>query len=571
MVPQPITTAIHCINPDCSRPYPQAWGSRFCQNCGSTLLLRDRYVPLQHLGAGGFAITYTIYDLQAQQERVLKVLTETIPKALELFEQEAAVLASLNHPGVPQVEPNSYFSILVGNPPKRSLPCLVMEKIEGQTLQDVLDQHPQGCPEVWVWNWLHQAVDILQELHRRGIIHRDLKPANFMLRPNQQLVVIDFGGAKQIRSASPYSQASSTRLVSPGYSPPEQSAGGVIQPASDFYALGRTFIHLLTGQYPADLEDPATGKLKWRDRVSVTPALADLLDNLVHADIRQRPNSASDIQARLNSITPVAIALTGATARITPQRRQVAEVLFEASKAIGQGGVAIALSTVKAVIWVIRAFLDTLWSMILSATGGSIGATIGFWLAYWSPLGQQTAGWFSQQLQILAPDLGFVAGPEFWVFGLAGLGTAAGLTVAGGFGQKRRLLVAMFVGLLGYLLGWVGLQVAIANQLEPMTTFGAIAVFLLTLGLGLPSHHFIHALAATGGTTLFLVSLTALNPSSFADFLNLSTGISASINPSWAAFWASLNLFSFLGSVLGFQLGVSYYLLVPFLKWLGFR
>ncbi|MGH7999272.1 MAG: 4-Cys prefix domain-containing protein, partial [Brasilonema sp.] len=95
--------AVHCINSDCPRPYPQPWGSKFCHTCGAPVHLLDRYVPLQRLGSGGFAQIYTVWDQNTQTEKVLKVLMESSPKALELFAQEAAVLRGLRHPGVPRV------------------------------------------------------------------------------------------------------------------------------------------------------------------------------------------------------------------------------------------------------------------------------------------------------------------------------------------------------------------------------------------------------------------------------------------------------------------------------------
>lgn len=293
--------AIHCVNPDCTAPHPQEQDNRFCPSCGSPIFLQDRYLPLQRLGRGGFAVTHTVYDTRTQQERVLKVLTETGTKAVALFEQEAQVLSSLHHPGIPRMEADSYFEIAVTYPEPRSLRCLVMEKINGQTLEELLRQTTQGYPEDRVIQWFHQAIEILRLLHQRQIIHRDLKPANFMLRHDtNQLVVIDFGGAKQHDTA----QSSSTRLFSPGYSPPEQVTGSTVQPASDFYALGRTLIHLLTKQYPPDLEDPLTGELQWRSHTQVSEALADLIDEMVQFDIRKRPAQAELIQSRLCQIAP---------------------------------------------------------------------------------------------------------------------------------------------------------------------------------------------------------------------------------------------------------------------------
>lgn len=113
-------SAIHCINPDCKRPFPQPWGNRFCNNCGAPLQLNNRYVSLQTLGSGGFAQIYTVWDLQTQTEKVLKILVETSLKALELFEQEAAVLRHLRHPGVPKVESDGLFKLELCHPQPRS-------------------------------------------------------------------------------------------------------------------------------------------------------------------------------------------------------------------------------------------------------------------------------------------------------------------------------------------------------------------------------------------------------------------------------------------------------------------
>ncbi|MGB3760516.1 MAG: 4-Cys prefix domain-containing protein, partial [Rivularia sp. (in: cyanobacteria)] len=106
---QPNLNAIHCVNPNCSRPYPQPWGNKFCLACGAQLQLQDRFIPLERLGSGGFARIYTVWDVKTQTEKVLKVLVETSPKALELFAQEAEVLQRLKHGGVPKVEPDGYF------------------------------------------------------------------------------------------------------------------------------------------------------------------------------------------------------------------------------------------------------------------------------------------------------------------------------------------------------------------------------------------------------------------------------------------------------------------------------
>jgi serine/threonine protein kinase len=291
-----------CINSsDPQHPHVQVGGNKFCTTCGAAIALQNRYIPLKKSGTGGFAVIYTVWDLQTQTERVLKILLENSPKAKELFQQEAAILQSLDHPGVPKVEADGYFCLPAGNSNPRELFCLVMEKIDGQTLEVILDRYPQGCPEEMVQDWFGQAVEILQVLHSRHIIHRDLKPSNLMLRQQtNRLVLIDFGGAKKMRSRQrSASTDSSTRLYSPGYSPPEQSSGRDVEPAADFYALGRTTIELLTAQSPSELEDPVTKELRWRHLVRVNPVFAELLDELVQEDARLRPTSAKVIGERL--------------------------------------------------------------------------------------------------------------------------------------------------------------------------------------------------------------------------------------------------------------------------------
>lgn len=570
--PSTVYSALHCVNPDCRAPYPQSWGNKFCQCCGSSVILNNRYLPLQRLGSGGFAVTYVVYDMQQQHERVLKVLGETSAKAVELFEQEARVLSQLRHPGIPQVDNDSLFTLSVRHPTDRSLPCLVMEKIDGQTLQECLSQYPKGCPEATVINWFHQAIDILRQLHQQQIIHRDLKPANFMLRRESgQLVVIDFGGAK-VDPQQSVAQRSSTRLVSPGYSPPEQVAGGAVLPASDFYALGRTLIHLLTGRYPSDLEDPTTGELRWRRCAAVNPALADLLDDMVQFDVRQRPATAEVIQARLWQITPPPSILqstrqsVGRSTKGNSLRRPVQNLARLAQAKAGMQPP----SNSSGNLSLSHSLADTTWSMLLAGVGGGIGTIVGFDLAYRSPT-LQFSVWLWQvsrpfSLEALVP---MQLGCELMVFGAAGLGTALGLTIAGGFDQRRRPVQAGLMGAIGYISGLLGLRLAaLDGVLVGLIVFAELAPVLLVLGLGLPTSRLLYAAVAGIATTGALVNLAAANLGfmvSFWQFLYPPTPGIAADEASW---WGCLIVFSLLGSLLAGCLGLSRYVLVPLFRWL---
>ena len=605
-VNQSLLSKIHCINPHCPNPI-QAWGNNFCQSCGTPLLLNDRYIPLRKISTGGFAKIYIVWDQKTQTERILKVLLETSPKALELFDQEALVLANLRHSGIPKVQPEDYFHLRkrnsqseVGHSSPGFLPCLVMEKIDGCTLEEIIEQHPQGCPDIYVIDWLSQAVEILWELHRRKIIHRDIKPSNLMLRGVEvssltkfsrsfshhqrkkrgQLVIIDFGGVKQmsnyrIKPTETVAKRSTTRLVSPGYSPPEQIAGGEIGPFTDFYALGRTCIHLLTGQYPADLEDPSTGKLRWRQLKPVNSTLANLLDDMVNLDAGQRPATAAEVQVRLAKIYRLQKRSLGISAFRTRIKNFLATQLRNFSDNISR----LSHFASQIVNQTVAGFVDTIWEMILGGVGGSIGAIFGLIFAYWSGVGDRFASLsFFTNLLLMMSGVPLRIGPEIVVFALAGLGTGVGLTDVGGLGQRRRYWRTAFMGMVGYILGglcWQFSQAATSFYttsedliiLEIMGKLSVgVATGVMTLGLGLRKHGSIYALWVAGLTAIVFVSLEQLDifPKLFLEFIVVSQS-----QPNLLEFFTSIGFFFLLGGVGGFCLGVSHYIIVPILRRLG--
>lgn len=272
-----------------------------CRNCGSEMLLQGRYQVLKQLGQGGFGNTFEVDE--RGKTKVLKVLTDNNPKAIELFQQEARVLSQLNSAGIPKVEPDGYFTVL---PKNSSLPlhCLAMEKIEGVNLEQWMEfRNYQRISEAKALNWLKQLVEILALVHAHQYFHRDIKPQNIMLRPNGQLVLIDFGAVRQVTTTI-LAGNSHTRIISQGYSPPEQQNGYSVQ-QSDFFALGRTFIFMLTGKEPQDKEiyDPLTNELHWRKyALNLSPLLADLIDHLIAPTANHRPQNTQVILQKLSEI-----------------------------------------------------------------------------------------------------------------------------------------------------------------------------------------------------------------------------------------------------------------------------
>lgn len=301
-----------CINPNCLDPQNQD-NQLFCQNCGSELLLEGRYRVLRQLGSGGFGKTYEISDTYgevrlstgaAKALKVLKVLTNNQPKYVELFQREAQVLIRLQHQGIPKAESDAYFTFFPKNR-KEPLHCLVMEKIEGLDLRQYLQLRSSPIDQKLAIQWLTQLTTILQEVHNQNFFHRDIKPSNIMLKVDGQLVLIDFGTAREITESFVSKQALGqvTGVISTGYTPPEQFNGHAV-PQSDFFALGRTFVYLLTGKDPNEFYASYIDELQWRNAApQVSPRFADLLDRLMTRLPNQRPQTAELILQQLEEIS----------------------------------------------------------------------------------------------------------------------------------------------------------------------------------------------------------------------------------------------------------------------------
>ncbi len=301
----------YCINPRCPQPNdPANINNRICRNCGSELLLQGRYQVMRLLSdRSGFGKVYEAYI--GAIPKILKVLKQKHndkPRVIELFQQEAAVLSQLNHPGIPRVDPDGYFQFF----PKDStepVHCIIMERIDGLNLKQWMKQqgnHP--ISEKQALNWLKQLADILHLVHQKNYFHRDIKPENIMIRSNGQLVLIDFGTARELTFtylADVGGAGSVTKISSTGYTPPEQEKGHAV-PQSDFYALGRTFVYLLTGKEATDsaIYDPLTDTCHWRELAPhISEPFANLIDKLMAPTAAKRQKNTQEILDELANLS----------------------------------------------------------------------------------------------------------------------------------------------------------------------------------------------------------------------------------------------------------------------------
>lgn len=299
-----------CINPICLQPdHPGNDSSQFCQACGSELVLQGRYRVMRLLSdKSGFGLVYEAFE--RSNPKILKVLKESFSnneKAIELFQQEAVVLSQLHHSGIPAIEPDGYFQF---QPRNRSgvLHCIVMEKIDGPNLREWMRQqgnHPIG--EKQAIQWLRQLAEILDLVHQKNYFHRDIKPENIMLRSTGQVVLVDFGAAREMTYTYLEQLGKTggiTRISSAGYTPPEQEKGQAV-PQSDFYALGYTFIYLLTGKQPTEssMYDSLNNEFHWRQFAPhLSPQFADFIDKLTAPRASDRPKDTQAILAALAEV-----------------------------------------------------------------------------------------------------------------------------------------------------------------------------------------------------------------------------------------------------------------------------
>lgn len=299
---------IICINPECQNRQ-NLNDSEFCRFCGNSLIINDRYRLLQPLRPLNDRHSTEVFEIDDRGTRkVMKVLTSNRSDEIEHFERESLILQWMNDPGIPKVEMDGYFTVSLLKS-SRTLHCFVMEKVEGVTLEKWIETDGKISQKQALF-WLKQSIDILNAIHGEGFFHRDIKPSNIMCQPNGQLVLIDFGACREItdtylaklkRPAHVKTNSKDiTTIISSGYTPQEQIDGRSL-PQSDFFALGRTFVHLLTGKHPSELPiSPQTGQLMWRNLApQITPLLADFIDELMEPLARNRPQNSDAILQNL--------------------------------------------------------------------------------------------------------------------------------------------------------------------------------------------------------------------------------------------------------------------------------
>lgn len=208
-------------------------------------VIDGKYKILNVVGKGGMSVVYLAMNERANKQWAIKEVRKDGMQSFEVVKQnlvaETDLLKKLNHPHLPSIidviDCDDTFLI-------------VMDYIEGNPLSKAHETSGAQNQDD-VIEWAKQLCDVLGYLHSRKppIIYRDMKPSNVMLKPDGNVMLIDFGTAREFKYSS---VADTTCLGTQGYAAPEQFGGhGQTDARTDIYCLGATMYHLVTGHNPA--------------------------------------------------------------------------------------------------------------------------------------------------------------------------------------------------------------------------------------------------------------------------------------------------------------------------------
>lgn len=209
-------------------------------------LVDGKYRILSKCGQGGMSVVYMARNERANKTWAIKEIRKDGTQNFEVVKQglivETDMLKRLNHPHLPSI-----IDVIDGD----GSFLIVMDFIEGKTLKEILSEYG-AQPQESVVDWAMQLCDVLGYLHSRqpAIIYRDMKPSNVMLKPDGNVVLFDFGTAREYKSAS---LEDTTCLGTRGYAAPEQYGGrGQTDARTDIFCLGATMYHMITGHNPSE-------------------------------------------------------------------------------------------------------------------------------------------------------------------------------------------------------------------------------------------------------------------------------------------------------------------------------
>jgi serine/threonine-protein kinase len=274
---------------------------------------------IEQIGEGGMGVVYRGRYVVNNREVAVKMLPADVTDktVLARFERELEVLKGLRHTNIVRC---------FGGVCEDKARFYAMELITGGTLESELQRRGKISWEMLI-SYGEQMCAALEAAHKQGVVHRDVKPSNFLMTPEGQLKLSDFGLA-MMEAGRKITQAGKTAGTFL-YMAPEQIRGQEVTGRTDLYALGCVFYELLTGKPPFIGETPAaTLHMHLKNpvpRVGTTvldcpPALDELVSKLMEKDPANRYQSAADVARALEAITPTIVVRNPKRNAETPTR-----------------------------------------------------------------------------------------------------------------------------------------------------------------------------------------------------------------------------------------------------------
>lgn len=247
---------------------------------GAPRTVGSRYQLQREIGRGGMSVVWLALDTTlGKQWAVKEIRLSSDPAERRVVEAslvaEANLIKRLDHAAIPRI---------VDLVDEGGELYVVMDYVDGRTLESVMGMGPQDEDDVVAW--AVQLCDVLDYLHQQSppVIYCDMKPSNVMLRPDGTVRLIDFGIAREQGTVHGGEEGGHRHLGTHGYAAPEQRAGAPLDGRADVYGLGATMYALLTGRRPPD--DPAdAAPLR-----QVVPELSHGIESIVARAMAANPN-----------------------------------------------------------------------------------------------------------------------------------------------------------------------------------------------------------------------------------------------------------------------------------------
>jgi len=223
-------------------------------------VLGGRYEVGELIGRGGMADVHLGHDTRLGRQVAIKMLRSDLARDanfLMRFRREAQSAAGLNHPAIVAIFDSGEDDSVVEGPngTRTTLPYIVMEYVDGETLRQKLTDQQQLQPAEAI-RVTEGILDALAYSHRMGIVHRDIKPANVMITTGGHVKVMDFGIARAIADTAATMTQTQSVVGTAQYLSPEQAQGQTVDERSDLYSTGCLLFELLAGRPPFTGDSP---------------------------------------------------------------------------------------------------------------------------------------------------------------------------------------------------------------------------------------------------------------------------------------------------------------------------